>query len=103
MWRRLRGVIDLLRGCCNDALSPSRSGEIGRRARLKIWCPQGRVGSSPSSGIARSLSRSNSPPASRAVRSPIDSETERRGDRAMQSNVAIEVSGVGRAGVRPDR
>ena len=29
----------------------SRSGGIGRRARLKIWCPPGRVGSIPTSGI----------------------------------------------------
>ena len=32
-------------------LPPVRSseyGEIGRRARLRIWCPKGRVGSTPS-------------------------------------------------------
>src|SRR6185503_10655519 len=28
----------------------SRRGGIGRRARLKIWCPRGRVGSTPSVG-----------------------------------------------------
>ena len=32
-----------------------RSGEIGRRARLKIWCPRGRVGSSPTFGTSLTL------------------------------------------------
>ncbi len=30
--------------------SQSQSGGIGRHARLKIWWPRGRVGSSPTSG-----------------------------------------------------
>ena len=33
--------------------SMRRRDEIGRRARLKIWCPQGRVGSSPTAGIKK--------------------------------------------------
>ena len=32
------------------ALHRCLGGGIGRRARLKIWCPQGRVGSSPTLG-----------------------------------------------------
>ena len=32
------------------AASPSQSGGIGRRAGFKIPCPQGRVGSIPTSG-----------------------------------------------------
>ena len=34
------------------------SGEIGRRARLKIWCTYVRVGSSPTSGTTISLKMS---------------------------------------------
>ena len=30
-----------------SSISICGCGGIGRRARLKIWCPQGRVGSSP--------------------------------------------------------
>ena len=36
-------------------LSSCRSGETGRRAGLKIPCPQGRVGSIPTSGTSLSL------------------------------------------------
>ena len=36
--------------CYSTGSSLCQSGGIGRRARLKIWCPYGRVGSSPTSG-----------------------------------------------------
>ncbi len=32
-----------------------RGGETGRRARLKIWFPQGSVGSSPTLGTIKSI------------------------------------------------
>jgi hypothetical protein len=42
---------------CRATISAGRSGGTGRRAGLKIPCPSGRVGSTPTSGIERSLLR----------------------------------------------
>ncbi len=39
-----------LRNLCRPLTSSCLGGEIGRRARLKLWCPQGRAGSTPAPG-----------------------------------------------------
>ena len=52
VWRELRGTVSRrsvgrARVCRSRFGGPRRSGEIGRRASLRGWCPKGRGGSSP--------------------------------------------------------
>ena len=44
------GFISVGTYLCNHKHILGRDGGIGRHARLKIWCPLGRAGSSPARG-----------------------------------------------------
>ena len=52
---RLTLTLSLLRPIIPSVHIPRRRGEIGRHDRLKICCPQGRVGSSPTAGRLSNL------------------------------------------------
>ena len=54
---RHNGIVEVMGSIPFRSKFPRRSGGTGRRARLKIVCPQGHEGSTPSFGIFAFSSR----------------------------------------------